>query len=88
MGDKYLVERQSCQAVNSRSVRLLRFGALSWRQNCPWKDKIDWFTQSPELRALDGVDGEPVVFALKKFPHHTEVTSGSPKYDGGKYCSP
>ena len=35
MGEKYFVELQSCQAVNSSNgVRLLRFGALSRRQKC------------------------------------------------------
>ena len=59
------------------------------RSVASWQDKIDWFTQSPEYRELDSFDGEPVVFEWTFFPrtHHTEVTSRSPKYDGGKSCS-
>ena len=32
------------------------------RSVASWQDKIDGFTQSPEYRELDSVDGEPVVF--------------------------
>ena len=51
-----------------------------------WKDKIEWFTQSPEHRELDGVDGESVVCELKKIPttHNTAVTTGNPKNDALK----
>ena len=38
-----------------------------------WQDKIDWFTQSPEYRELDSVDGEPVVFEWTFFPGHTTL---------------
>ena len=32
------------------------------RSVASWKDKIDWFTHSPEYRELDNVDGKSVVF--------------------------
>ena len=45
-----------------------------------WKDTIERFTQFPEYRELDSVDGKPVVLEWKNFPgHHTAVSSRSPK---------
>ena len=36
-----------------------------------WKNRIEWLTQSTLNRALDNLDGEPVVFEWKISPGHT-----------------
>ena len=46
MCEKYFVERQSCRAVHSKGVRLLRFSALSWR-HCCWVPTISEVLERP-----------------------------------------
>ena len=77
MGEKYFVERQNCRTVNSKgfsiSDSVLFLGKIAEypRSVTSWKGKIEWVTQSPEYRELDGVYGEPVVFEWKSFPRYT-----------------
>ena len=59
--------------VFSDSVVCLAQIAEHPRSLTSWKDRIEWFTQSPEYRDLDRIDGEPVVFEWKNFPGHTTL---------------
>ena len=43
------------------------------RSVASWQDKIDRFTQSPQYRELDSVDGEPVVFEWNFSHDHTTL---------------
>ena len=96
MGEKYFVERQSCQAIDSKrkrfsdSVLCLGGRIAEYPQSVvSWKDRIDWFMQSPQYRE-DTIDGEPVVFEWKHFPraHHAEAAPGGPRHDGNIAFSP
>ena len=79
MDENYFVERQSRQAVESKgnvfSDSVLCLGKIhEYPQSInSWKDKTEWFTQSPEYREMDRIDGEPVVFEGKNFPGHTTL---------------
>ena len=39
-----------------------------------WKNRIEWFTQTPRHRELDNINGEPVVFERKILSGHTTLT--------------
>ena len=43
------------------------------RSETSGKDRVEWFTQSPEYREVVSIDGEPVVFEWKIFPGHTTL---------------
>ena len=38
-----------------------------------WEDKVTWFTSSPQYRALDRIDGEPMEFEWNIFPGFTTL---------------
>ena len=38
-----------------------------------WADRLTWFKSSPEYRALDTIDGEPMEFEWNIFPGFTAV---------------
>ena len=39
----------------------------------PWKNRIDWFTQTSQYRELDNIYGEPVVLEKKPLSGHTTL---------------
>ena len=43
------------------------------QSNTVWEDKLTWFKSSPENRALDKIDGEPMEFEWNIFPGFTTL---------------
>ena len=43
------------------------------QSNTVWEDKLTWFQSSPEYRALDTIDGEPMEFEWNMFPGFTTL---------------
>ena len=43
------------------------------QSNHVWEDRLTWFKSSPEYRALDTTDGEPVEFEWNIFPGFTTL---------------
>ena len=41
--------------------------------NSAWEDRLTWFKSSPEYRALDSIDGEPMEFEWNIFPGFTTL---------------
>ena len=61
--------------VNVFSDSVLCFGKMSEnpQSNTLWEDKLTWFKNSPEYRALDKIDGEPMEFDWNIFPGFTTL---------------
>ena len=55
------------------------FCIVSWKDerepqsNIAWEDRFTWFKSSPEYRALDRIDGEPMEFEWNIFPGFTTL---------------
>ena len=43
------------------------------RSNAAWEDQLTWFKSSPEYRALDTIEGEPMEFEWNIFPGFTTL---------------
>ena len=43
------------------------------QSNTVWEDKLTWFKSSPQYRALDTIDGEPMEFEWNIFPGFTTL---------------
>ena len=43
------------------------------QSNIAWEDTLTWFKSSPECRALDRIDGEPMEFEWNIFPGFTTL---------------
>ena len=43
------------------------------KSNIAWRDRLKWFKSSPEYRALDRIDGEPMEFEWNIFPGFTTL---------------
>ena len=43
------------------------------QSNMAWEDRLTWFKNSPENRALDKIDGEPIEFEWNIFPGFTTL---------------
>ena len=43
------------------------------QSNMAWEDRLTWFKSSPEYRALDRIDGEPIEFEWYIFPGFTTL---------------
>ena len=43
------------------------------QSNIAWEDRLTWFKSSPEYRALDKIDGEPMEFEWHIFPGFTTL---------------
>ena len=43
------------------------------QSNYAWEDRLTWFKSSPECRALDKIDGEPMEFEWNVFPRFTTL---------------
>ena len=43
------------------------------QSNIAWEDRLTWFKSSPEYRALDKIDGEPMEFEWNIFPGFTTL---------------
>ena len=56
-------------------ISLLRLGKINEKpqSNMAWKDRLTWCKSSPEYRALDRIDGEPMEFEWNIFPGLTTL---------------
>ena len=43
------------------------------QSNIAWEDRLTWFKTTPEYRALDKIDGEPMEFEWNIFPGFTTL---------------
>ena len=43
------------------------------KSNIAWEDRLKWFKSSPEYRAFDKIDGEPMEFEWNIFPGFTTL---------------
>ena len=43
------------------------------QSNTVWENKLTWFKSSPQYRALDTIDGEPMEFEVNIFPGFTTL---------------
>ena len=43
------------------------------QSNIAWEDRLTWFKSSPECRALDRIDGEPMELEWNIFPGFTTL---------------
>ena len=59
--------------VFSDSVLCLGKVNESPKSNIAWEDRLKWFKRSPEYRALDRIDGEPMEFEWNIFPGFTTL---------------
>ena len=57
------------------SDSVLCFGKMNEnpQSNGAWEDRLTWFKSSPEYRALDKIDGEPMEFEWNIFPGFTTL---------------
>ena len=57
------------------SDSVLFFGKVNEnpKSNIAWEDRLTWFKSSPEYRALDRIDGEPMEFEWNIFPGFTTL---------------
>ena len=57
------------------SDSVLCFGKMNedLQSNIAWEDRLTWFKSSPEYRALDRIDGEPMEFEWNIFPGFTTL---------------
>ena len=69
----------SHQSLVHKGLRILRFcmclGKMNENplSNYAWEDRLTWFKSSPEYRALDRIDGEPMEFEWNIFPGFTTL---------------
>ena len=59
--------------VFSHSVLCLVKANENPESNIAWEDRLKWFKSSPEYRALDRIDGEPMEFEWNIFPGLTTL---------------
>ena len=57
------------------SDSVLCFGKVNEipQSNIAWEDRLTWFKRSPEYKALDTIDGEPMEFEWNIFPGFTTM---------------
>ena len=73
IGDEQVISLQRTK------VYFFRFCIVSWKDeresstNMAWEDRLTWFKSSPEYRALDRIDGEPIEFEWYIFPGFTTL---------------
>ena len=63
IGDEEVISLSNAN-VDVFSDSVLCFGKMNEnpQSNAVWEDKLTWFTSSPQYRALDTIDGEPMEF--------------------------
>ena len=59
--------------IFSDSVLCLGQANENPQSNMLWEDRLTWFNSSPEYRALDRIDGEPIEFEWNIFPGFTTL---------------
>ena len=74
IGDEQVISLQRTKVyVSSDYVLCLGKMNENPRSNIAWEDRLMWFKSSPEYRALDRIDGEPMQFEWNIFPGFTTL---------------
>ena len=74
VGDEEVISLSHAKVyVFSESVLCLGKVNESPKSNIAWEDRLKWFKSSPEYRALDRIDGEPMEFEWNTFPGFTTL---------------
>ena len=74
IGDEQVISLSHAKVfVVSDSVLCLEKMNQNPQSNAVWEDKLTWFKSSPEYRALDKIDGEPMEFEWNIFPAFTTL---------------
>ena len=74
-----LVMKKSISLLHTKvyifSGSVLCFGKMNEnpQSNIAWEDRLTWFKSSPEYRALDKIDGEPMEFEWNIFTGFTTL---------------
>ena len=69
IGDEQVISLSHAKVhVFSDSVLCLGKMNENPQSNIAWEDRLTWFKSSPEYRALDTIDGEPMEFEWNIFP--------------------
>ena len=72
VGDEQVISLLHTQVyVFSDSVLCLGKLNENPKSNIAWEERLKWFKNSPEYRALDRIDGEPMEFEWNIFPGFT-----------------
>ena len=74
VGDEEVISLSHAKVyVFSDSVLCLQKVHQNPPSNTVWKEQLGWFNNSPQYRALDTVDGEPMEFECNIFPGFTTL---------------
>ena len=74
VGDEQVISLQRTKVyVFSDSVLCLGKMNENPQSNIAWENRLTWFKSSPEYRALDRIDGEPMEFEWNIFPGFTTL---------------
>ena len=74
IGDEEVISLSRAEVyVFSGSVLCLGEVNQNPQSNTVWEDKLTWFKSSPQYRALDTIDGEPMEFEWNIFPRFTTL---------------
>ena len=74
VGDEEVISLSHAKVyVFSDSVLCLGKMNENPQSNYAWEDTLTWFKSSPEYRALDRIDGEPIEFEWNIFPGFTTL---------------
>ena len=74
IGDEQVISLSHAKVyVFSDSVLCLGKMNENPQSNMAWEDRLTWFKSSPEYRALDRIDGEPMEFEWNIFPGFTTL---------------
>ena len=69
IGDEQVIRLQRTKVyVFSDSVLCLGKIHENRQSNTAWEQRLEWFKTTPEYRALDRIDGEPMEFEWNIFP--------------------
>ena len=69
IGDEQVISIQRTKVyIFSDSVLCLGKIHENSQSNTAWEQRLEWFKSTPEYRALDRIDGEPMEFEWNIFP--------------------
>ena len=76
IGDEQVISLSHTKVyVFSDSVLCLGKMNENHQSNMAWEDRLTWFKSSPEYRALDRIDGEPMEFEWNIFPRIQHIAA-------------
>ena len=74
IGDEEVISLSHTKVyIFSDSVLCLGKVNENTQSNIAWEERLTWFKSSPEYRAVDKIDGEPMEFEWNMFPGFTTL---------------